>query len=57
MYDRKGSLFMKPYKRKKIEDEAYLKKLVHYIHCNPVKASLVKRPQDWKHSSYKIISP
>tara|TARA_R110002096_G_scaffold117211_1_gene253911 strand:+ start:20763 stop:21371 length:609 start_codon:yes stop_codon:yes gene_type:complete len=55
MYQRKGSLFMKPFKRKKIEDEAYLKKLIHYIHYNPVEAALVKLPVDWKYSSYKTI--
>lgn len=55
MYHRKGSLFMKPFKRKKVENEAYLKKLVHYIHYNPVESGLVNLTGDWKHSSYKTI--
>lgn len=53
--NRKGSLFMRPYKRKKVTDEKYLKKLVHYIHYNPVEARLAKKPEDWKHSSYAQI--
>jgi REP element-mobilizing transposase RayT len=52
---RLGSLFMKPFKRKQIKDEKYLKKVVHYIHYNPVKASIVEKPEDWKYSSYKSI--
>ncbi len=34
--NRKGSLFMRPFKRKRITDEKYILKLVHYIHYNPV---------------------
>ena len=52
---RLGSLFMKPFKRKLIKDEKYLKKVVHYIHYNPVKASIAEKPEDWKYSSYKSI--
>ena len=54
-YNRKGTLFMKPFKRKKINDPTYLRKLIHYIHFNPVEAGLVQLPQDWKYSSYKSI--
>jgi putative transposase len=53
--NRKGSLFMHTFKRKKIADEFYLKKLVHYIHFNPVEAGLAKSPSDWKYSSYNAI--
>ena len=53
--NRKGSLFMKNFKRKKITDIKYLRKVVHYIHFNPVEAGLSKKPIDWKHSSYKSI--
>ncbi|MFI5202863.1 MAG: transposase [Flavobacteriales bacterium] len=52
---RKGSLFMKSYKRKLITDEKYLKKLVHYIHNNPIKAGLCDLPEKWKYSSYSQI--
>jgi len=46
---------MRPFKRKKIEDENYLRKLVHYIHYNPVDANLVELPINWKYSSYSAI--
>ncbi|MBI4944937.1 MAG: hypothetical protein HY840_00890 [Bacteroidetes bacterium] len=52
---RKGSLFMRPFKRKRISDENYLRKLVHYIHYNPVKAGICSKPEEWKHSSYNAI--
>ena len=52
---RKGSLFMKNFKRKKITDEKYLRKLVHYIHYNPIEASLCRKPSGWKFSSYNAL--
>lgn len=52
---RMGSLFMKNFKRKPITDELYLKKLVHYIHHNPVAGGLCRKPEDWRHSSYRSI--
>lgn len=53
--NRMGSLFMKNYKRKLVLDQLYLKKLVYYIHLNPVVANLCKSPVDWKYSSYTHI--
>jgi putative transposase len=53
--NRKGSLFMRPYKRILVKDEKYLKKLVHYIHHNPVKDNLCPKPEDWTFSSYLSI--
>jgi len=35
-YHRKGSLFNRPYKRKKVSSDDYLTKIIHYIHYNPV---------------------
>jgi putative transposase len=52
---RKGSLFMKNFKRKKISDEQYLKKLVHYIHSNPIESGLCEKLTDWKFSSYNAL--
>jgi putative transposase len=52
---RKGSLFIKTFKRKQITDKNYLIKLVHYIHYNPVNAGLVSHPIEWNYSSYKSI--
>lgn len=52
---RKGSLFMHPYKRKKVSDQNYLLKLVNYIHLNPVESNLCKFPEEWLFSSYNGI--
>lgn len=49
---RRGSLFMRSFKRKPVYDEEYLRKLICYIHNNPVKDGIVHRPEDWFHSSY-----
>jgi len=53
--NRKGSLFMHPYKRKKITEDSYLVNLVKYIHLNPVEANLCKRAEDWTYSSYPYL--
>ena len=54
-YNRKGSLFMRNFKRKPVLEVNYLRKLVHYIHYNPIKAGLAEKPEDWKFSSYKSL--
>ncbi len=53
--NRMGGLFNRPFKRKAIDDENYLHKLVHYIHHNPVQAGLCAKPEEWKYSSYNAI--
>ncbi|MGY5846130.1 transposase [Salegentibacter sp. HM20] len=53
--DRNGNLFSRPYKRKLISDETYLRKVIHYIHYNPVMAGIVDRPENWEYCSYKSI--
>jgi len=55
MYLRRGSLFMKNFKRKLVTNDLYLKKLVHYIHNNPVESGLCGHPSKWKYSSYPQI--
>jgi putative transposase len=52
---RKGSLFISPFKRKEINDMKYFRKVVHYIHFNPVIAELCYQPQEWKYSSFRGI--
>lgn len=52
---RKGSLFIKNFKRKKITSKEYLYKLVHYIHYNPVDAGLCNNIYGWKYSSCAAI--
>lgn len=51
-YNRKGALFLNAVKRKKISDEKYLLKALHYIHNNPVNHGFVNKINQWKHSSY-----
>ncbi len=52
---RMGSLFMKNFKRKHVKVDSFLKKLVHYIHNNPVEAGLSDSPEGWMQSSYNAI--
>lgn len=54
VYKRKGSLFIKNFKRKQVGDEIYYRKLVYYIHLNPVVARMVRNPEDWAYSSYGV---
>ncbi|MDT0644093.1 hypothetical protein RM553_14745 [Zunongwangia sp. F363] len=53
--NRRGSLFMKNFKRKCIEKEDYLYNLIPYIHNNPVAAKLCEKAEDWEFSSYNSI--
>jgi putative transposase len=50
--NRMGSLFMKNFKRIRVNDELYRQRLVHYIHLNPVEAGLCNMPHQWDFSSY-----
>lgn len=51
-YNRKGALFLNAVKRKKITDEKYLLKVLHYIHNNPVNHGFTSEINLWKYSSY-----
>jgi|JI7StandDraft_1071085.scaffolds.fasta_scaffold29963_6 putative transposase len=55
MIQRRGSLFMTPIRRKRIHDERYFRATVVYVHLNPCKAGLCKRPGDWPYSSYREL--
>ncbi len=55
LYNRRGSLFLKNFKRKNIDDDTYFVRLINYIHFNPVVHGFVNRPADWKYSSYNAI--
>jgi REP element-mobilizing transposase RayT len=55
VYNRMGSLFIKNFKRKRINDNNYFLKLIVYIHLNPVTHKFVQKPDDWKYSSYNTI--
>lgn len=51
--NRVGYVFRDRYLSEPIENEAYLIKCISYIHENPVKAGIVERKQDYRHSSYR----
>jgi REP element-mobilizing transposase RayT len=56
MFSRKGKLFMLPYKRILVDDETYLKHLVHYVHRNPIHHGLVNDYATWPFSTYKFYT-
>jgi putative transposase len=51
-YSRHGALFERPFKRKLIENEEYLKRVVVYIHNNPVHHGFCNHPVEYGWSSY-----
>jgi REP element-mobilizing transposase RayT len=53
--DRTGGLFQRPFKRKKITDQDYLKKVIYYIHRNPLHHKLTRNPANYTFSSYQEI--
>jgi putative transposase len=55
LYNRKGSLFMKNFNRKLIQQDNYFSNTVAYIHCNPVHHGFVTHPAQWKWSSYNSL--
>ncbi len=54
-YSRKGRLFLENLKRKPISNKSYFKRLIYYIHFNPVRHEFVRHPSEWLFSSYHII--
>ena len=50
---RMGHLFQGRYKAILVDADSYLLQLVRYIHLNPVRAKLVKRPQDYCWSGHR----
>lgn len=50
-YERRGYVFQDRFKSENVEDDAYLKTVVRYIHQNPVKAGITKKPEDYIWSS------
>ncbi len=51
-YNRKGKLFILPYKKNLVEEESYFISIVNYIHRNPVHHGLTQDHKSWKYSSY-----
>lgn len=50
-----GSLFMKPFRRREISEYNYLKRLIFYLHNNPVELGLSNVFERYEWSSYRII--
>jgi len=52
-YQRSGPLFQGRFKAVLVEDESHDLELTRYIHLNPVRAGIEKRPEDYDWSSYQ----
>ena len=50
-HHRNGHVFQNRYTSECIEDERYFWTCMRYIHLNPVKAKMIKRPERYKYSS------
>ena len=51
-YNYVGHLFQARYGSELIEEDRYVLELSRYIHLNPVRANMIKKPEDYKWSSY-----
>ncbi len=54
-HERVGSLYQGRFKAILVENESYAWTLSRYIHLNPCRAKLVKRPEDHAYSSYRYF--
>jgi putative transposase len=54
-YQRKGSLFLKNFKRTVIDNDNYLSSIIAYIHLNPVIHQFAEVPGAWLWSSYNTV--
>ena len=52
MNGRSGHLFQGRYKAIVVDVDNYLLELSRYLHLNPVRAGMVKRPEEYPYSSY-----
>ncbi|MCX7184075.1 MAG: transposase [Nitrosospira sp.] len=52
-HQRVGHLFQGRFKAILVDSDAYLLELTRYVVLNPVRAGMVKKPVDWKWSSYR----
>jgi REP element-mobilizing transposase RayT len=53
-YEKVGHLFQGRYKAILVDKERYLLVVVRYIHLNPVRVFLVKKPEDYRWSSHHL---
>ena len=52
-YQRVGHLLQDRFKSEPVENDAYLLTVIRYIHQNPVKAGVSKKPEDYPYSSWR----
>jgi putative transposase len=55
-HDRVGHLTQGRFKSPPVDKETYLQELIRYIVLNPVRANIVKRPEDYRWSSYRATA-
>ena len=53
---RVGHLYQGRYKAILVEKDAYLREMCRYVVLNPVRAKAVKRPDQWRWSSYRVTA-
>lgn len=53
LHKRKGPLWESRFKHILVDKDEQLLHLTRYVHLNPTSAKLVKKPEDWKYSSYR----
>lgn len=52
-YEHSGHVFQGRYQGNLIDKDAYFLEVSRYIHLNPVRAGLVKKPEEYRYSSYR----
>lgn len=55
VYQRRGSLFIKNFKRQPITDKEYFLNSVIYVHRNPVHHGFCNDFNEWRYSSYRDV--
>jgi putative transposase len=55
-YGRTGSLFAKPFRRKRVDRHGYCRALVVYIHQNPQRHGLIDDFREWPYRSHATIA-
>lgn len=53
--NRSGNLFSSVFKRLRVQEDDYFKRLIFYIHFNPQNHEIIERFQDYKYSSYQAL--
>ena len=56
IHQRVGHLFQGRYKAIVVDKDAYLLEVSRYIVLNPVRAGIIKKPEEWKWSSYRALA-